>query len=182
MDSLSTAAHSTILVLRANSAAASPNPKAKHRSFKISRIWDRSRHSKFRQAFALATIRLWPCAEACDVWRAKINVSPHLCGFVKDVKVLPSKWFATHFPVVIDIDIQGPAIFAQKFRFPKQLVDFSVEKVNLNSHFIKSCRNNLLQLKFGENPLNRSCGMHCFKGTPHNIFQLLTRDDVSNPN
>lgn len=37
--------------------------------------------------------------------------------------------------MVIGIDIQGPAIFAQKFRFPKQLVDFSVEKSELEQSF-----------------------------------------------
>lgn len=66
-------------------------------------------------------------------------ISPHLCGFVKNVQVLSSKWFATHSPVVFDIDLQGPAIFVQKFRLPKQLVEFSLDKRELE--------NSLLQLQ-----------------------------------
>ena len=61
--------------------------------------------------------------------------SPQLCGLVKNIQVLSSKWFATHSPVVFDIDIQGPAIFVQKFRMPKQLVDFSLEPQELESAF-----------------------------------------------
>lgn len=130
----------------------------------------------FRQAFALAIIRLWSCAEAFDAWRAKINVSPHLCGFVKHVQVLPCGfwyWFSS----------QGPAIFVQKFRFPQQLVDFSLEKSELEQSFHQIMPEQPATIEpWGESFEQVVGACICFKGTPHNIFQLLTRDDVSNPN
>ena len=61
--------------------------------------------------------------------------SPQLAGFVSHIQVLDSSWFATHSPVIFDIDIHGPAIFTSRFRLPKQLVEFSLETNELQKAY-----------------------------------------------
>ena len=60
-------------------------------------------------------------------------LSPQLAGLVTFVQVLDSSWFATHSPVIFDIDIQGQSLFTSKFRLPQQLVEFSLEVEELQS-------------------------------------------------
>ena len=58
-------------------------------------------------------------------------LSPQLAGLVTRIQVLDSSWFATHSPVIFDLDIQGPSLFTSKFRLPRQLTEFSLETSEL---------------------------------------------------
>ena len=62
-------------------------------------------------------------------------------------------------------------------------VDFSFEKNELEQSFHQIMPEQPATIEpWGESFEQVVGACICFKGTPHNIFQLLTRDDVSNPN
>ena len=54
-------------------------------------------------------------------------VSPALVPFVSEVKVLEPTWFATHSPVMFQIDLPGQALFAYHLRFPKSFVELGID-------------------------------------------------------
>ena len=54
-------------------------------------------------------------------------VSPALVPFVSEVKVLEPTWFATHSPVMFQINLPGQALFAYHLRFPKSFVELGID-------------------------------------------------------
>ena len=46
---------------------------------------------------------------------------------MSEVKVLEPTWFATHSPVMFQIDLPGQALFAYHLRFPKSFVELGID-------------------------------------------------------
>eukprot|EP00435_Cladocopium_sp_Y103_P074345 s105_g48.t1 len=54
-------------------------------------------------------------------------VSPALVPHVKSVSVLEATWFATHAPVLFQIDLPGHNLFSLHLRFPKSFVELCID-------------------------------------------------------
>ena len=53
-------------------------------------------------------------------------VSPLLVPFVSRIQVLEETWLATHSPVMFQLSLPGPVLFAKHIRFPKSFVELDI--------------------------------------------------------
>eukprot|EP00435_Cladocopium_sp_Y103_P005344 s502_g1.t1 len=59
-------------------------------------------------------------------------VSPALVPHVRSISVLETTWFATHAPVLFQIDLPGHTLFSFHLRFPKSFVELGMDDADWN--------------------------------------------------
>ena len=70
-----------------------------------------------------------PMPPTCNgvTWPDNAILSPELVGCISNIRVLDATWFATHCPVVFDLQIKGHTIFQHKLKLPRTFVDLALD-------------------------------------------------------